>query len=164
MTNIVVKLIGGSPRNAIAVGVILFSSNAHIEFNLQSYTNLSTLLSAINQLPYNRRAASETAKALTLLLLTAQNGTLRLRDDSSKVAIVITDGYSTNQSATISAANALHSSNIFNIYAVGLGSANLLELNAIASSSEYVFISRVINSFEINQLGNNILLQLCDGT
>lgn len=163
IANIIVKLIGGSARNAKAVGVILFSSNAHVEFNLQPYTNLSTLLSAIDQLPYDRRAASETAKALTLLLLTAQNGTLRLRDDSTKVAIVITDGDSTNHSATLSAANALHSSNIFNVYAVGLGTANLLELRAIASSFEFVFISRFINSFEIKLLGNKILQQLCNG-
>ena len=164
VANIAAGLISGSPRGAIAVGVILFSRNAHIEFNLQPYTNLSTLLSAINQLPYDRGTTTETAKALMLLLSTAQNGTLQLRNYSSKFAIVITDGDSNNQSATLLAANALHASNIFTVYTVGVGTSYLLELRAIASSPEFIFRSASYSIFEIMQLKYSILQQLCNGT
>lgn len=162
-TSIAAELISGSPRGAIAVGVILFSSNAHIELNLLPYTNLSMLLSAIYQLPYDRGATSETARALSLLLSTAQNGTLQLRNNSSKFAIVITDGDSNNQSATLLAANALHASDIFTVYAVGVGTSYLLELRAIASSSEFIFRSTGYSIFEIMLLKYNILQHLCNG-
>ena len=156
LTTFTTDLIQNSPRNA--VGIILFGSNAYMEFNLQAYTSLNELLWAIRQLPY-RGGGTDTAEALTLLLSTAQNRTLGLRNDSSKVAIIITDGQSNNQTATLSAAARLHASNIFDVYAVGVGSAYQVELQGIASSPEFVFS---INSFSPQEIQDNILPQLCN--
>ena len=158
--NITAELIRNSPRSS--VGVILFSSNAHIQFNLQNYTSLNSLLSAINQLPYDDGSSTDTAEALTLLLSTAQNGVLRLRSDSSKIAIVITDGHSSSSSATSSAAAALHASNIFDVYAVGIDGADLTEIRGIASSPEFVFFTNSFNSTGLQQLQDRILPQLCN--
>ena len=158
--NITAELIRNSPRSS--VGVILFASNAHIQFNLQTYTNLNSLLLAINRLPYSG-GGTDTAEALTLLLSTAQNGVLRLRNDSSKVAIVITDGRSSSSSATSSAAAALHASNIFDVYAVGVGGAYLPELQGIASSPEFVFFTNSFNSIALQQLHDKIIPHLCGG-
>ena len=157
--NITTDLIRNSPRNAI--GVILFKEHARIQFKLQTYTSLSTMLSAINQLPYSN-GRTDTAEALQLLLSTTQNGTLGLRDDSSKVAIVITDGYSNSRSATLSAAAALHAANIFDVYAVGVGEADLTELEAIASSPEFVLITNSFNDVGLKQLQVQIVRQLCN--
>ena len=157
--NITAELIRNSPRSA--VGVILFESNAHLQFNLQTYTSLDSLLSAINQLPYSG-GGTDTAEALTLLLSTAQNGTLGLRNDSSKVAIVITDGRSSSSSLTSSAAVSLHASNIFDVYAVGIDGAYLPELEDIASSPEFVFFTNSFNSTGLQQLKDRILPQLCN--
>ena len=160
--NITTELIRYSPRSS--VGVILFSSNPHIQFNLQTYTNLSSLLSAINSLPYDNGPSTDTDEALTLLLSTAQNGTLGLRSDSKKVAIVITDGKSHNHTATLSAAAALHASNIFDVYAVGVNGADLTELQGIASSPDLVFFTRSFNSTGLQQLLQDSLIpQLCGG-
>ena len=134
--NITDELINNSPKSA--VGVILFSTTARIEFNLQAHTNSSTLRSAFSRLPY-RGGVTNTAEALRLLLSTAQDGQLGLRNGSSKIAIVITDGESTNMSATFVAADKLNSSNIFDIYAVGVGNADQTELRVIASSPDLVF-------------------------
>ena len=155
------ELIRNSPRSAI--GVILFDSNARIQFTLQTYTSLSSLLSAINNLPYSG-GGTDTAEALQLLLSTARNGVLGLRNDSSKVAIVITDGRSSSSSATLSAAAALHTSNIFEVYAVGVDGADLTELEGIASSPELVFFTSSFNSTGLQQLQDRIIPQLCDGT
>ena len=160
--NITAELIRNSPRSA--VGVILFDSTAHIEFNLQTYTSLNSVLSAINNLPYNDGSNTDTAEAITLLLSIAQNGVLGLRSDSSKVAIVITDGQSSSRTATLSAAAALHASNIFDVYAVGVDGAYLPELEGIASSPEYVFFTSSFNSTGLQQLQDRIVPQLCDGT
>ena len=158
--NITAELIRNSPRSA--VGVILFGSNAHIQFTLQTYTSQSSLLSAINNLPYSG-GGTDTAEALQLLLSTAQNGVLGLRNDSSKVAIVITDGRSNSLSATLSAAAALHASNIFDVFAVGVDGAYLPELEGMASSPELVFFTSYFNSTGLQQLQDSVIPQLCDG-
>ena len=160
IANITTELIQNFPRSA--VGVILFASNAHIEFNLQTYTNLNQLLSAIYRLPYSG-GGTDTAEALTLLLSSAQNGTLGLRNNSSNVAIVITDGHSNSQSATLSAARSLHASNIFDVFAVGIDGADLTELRGIASSPEFVFFASSFNGTMLQQLQDRILLELCNG-
>ena len=160
VANITTELIQNSPRSA--VGVILYGDSAHIQFNLQAYTNLNTLLSAIYQLPYNG-GGTNTAEALTLLLSSAQDRTLGLRYDSSHVAIVITDGRSNNQSETFATANLLHVSNIFNIFTVGVIEARLTELQRIASSPEIVFFTSSLNSGSLQQLQDNILPKLCTG-
>ena len=158
--NITSELFMISPMSA--VGVILFASSAHIQFNLQTYTSLSSLLSAINQLPYSG-GGTDTAEALTLLLSAAQNGLLGLRSDSSKAAIVITDGHSSSSSATLSAAAALHASNIFDIYAVGIDGAYVPELEGIASIPEFVFFTDSFSSDGMHKLQERILPQLCNG-
>jgi len=157
--SITTELISNSPRSA--VGVILFGRNVDIQFNLRAHNSLNTLLSAINQLPYSGERTN-TADALTLLLSSAQNGTLGLRSDSSHIAIVITDGRSGSQSATLSAAAALHASNIFDVFAVGVYRADVTVLQGIASNPEFVFFT---NSFYSNnglqQLQDRIISQLC---
>ena len=155
IANITTELIHNSPRSA--VGVILFGSSSHIEFNLQAYDNLNSLLSAINQLPY-KGGGTNTAEALTLLLSSAQNGALGLRSGSSKVAVIITDGQSNSQSATLSAAAALHASNTFKVYAVGVDGADVTELEGIASSPELVFFT---NYNGLQQLQDRIIPESC---
>ena len=160
VANITTEIISSSPRSAVAV--ILYASSAYIQFNLQAYTTLSSLLSAINQLPYSG-GGTDTAEALTLLLSSAQSGILGLRSDSEKIAIVITDGRSSSQSATLYAADVLHASNIFDIYAVGVDGADLIELEGIASSPEFIFFTDSFSSGSIQHLQREILLQLCNG-
>ena len=152
------ELISRSPRSAI--GVILFDGIARIQFNLRAHTSLFSLLSAIDRLPYNG-GSTDTAGALRLLLSSAQNGALGLRRSSSNVAIVITDGRSNRQTATLSAAAALRASNIFDVYAVGVDGVDLTELRTIASSPEFVFFTSSFTSFGLQQLQERILQELC---
>ena len=144
-----------------AVGVILFDNSAHIQFNLQAYTNLNTLISAIYRLPYSG-GGTDTAEALRLLLSTSQNGRLGLRNNSSKVAIVITDGRSNSRSATLSAARSLHASNIFDVFAVGVAGASLTELRGIASNPQLVFFTSSFNNTGLRQLHDEILQEMCN--
>ena len=154
--NITTELFRSS--SSTAVGVILFESTSRIMFNLKTYTSLSSILSAINRLPYRDGSSTDTDEALRLLLSSARFGTLRLRSDSSKIAIVITDGKSSDESATLSAAAALHASNIFDVYAVGIKGADPAELQGIASSPEFVFSADFLHLWQIQE---RILPQLC---
>ena len=140
--------------------MILFGSNAHIQFNLRAHTSLSTLLPAIDQLPYSG-GGTNTDEALSLLLSSAQNGTLGLRSGTSNVAVVITDGFSNSRSATFYTAAALHASNIFNVFAVGVDGADLTELQVIASSPKFVFFTSSFTTAGLQQLHDGVLQQLC---
>ena len=159
--NITTDLINNSLRSA--VGVILFSTTANIEFNLTAHTNLSALKSAINSLNFSRGNPTNISKALRLLSLTAQNGDLGLRNDSSKIAIVITDGQSGNMQGVSMAAMELHSLNLLDVYVVGIGMEHHRQLREIASSPELVFIANDITHDDLQPLKPEILKQLRTG-
>ena len=150
VASIVTELIRNSPRSS--VGVILFDRRAHIHFSLQTYNSLSLLLSVISQLPYNDGGSTNIHDALTLLLSAALSGTLKLRDDSSKIAIVITDGHSSSPLGTLLSAYLLHTSNIFDVFAVGIANADLDELERIASSPKFVFFTSSFHGSNLLQL------------
>jgi len=157
--NIVADVVSSSPQSR--VGVILFNSNARIQFDLRDHISLSTLLPAIDPgLPYNG-GGTDTAEALRLLLSSAQNGILGIRNGIPSVAIVITDGRSNSRSATISAAALLHAANLFDVYAIGVNNADVSELNAIASDPDFVFFSDQFNSIGLRLLQESVIENLC---
>ena len=158
--NVTRNLLLNSPESS--VGVILFDSFARIQFTLGTHSSLTTLSPAINPgLPYGRGFGTNTAGALRLLLSTAQNGFLGIRNESSNIAIVITDGRSDNRFSTQSAAAALHAANIFDVYAIGYGSADINELNTIASDPNFVYFTNFFNQFDVQNLQMNVTSQLC---
>ena len=158
--NITISVKLNTPESS--VGIILFDNYAHIEFNLEAHTNLSTLSPAINRLPYNSSSYSiNTADALSLLLSSAQNGALGIRNETSHIAIVITGGRSNSNYSTQFAAAALHAANIFDVYAIGYNSADINELNTIASDPNFVYYTNFYSRNDTKELGRNITDQLC---
>ena len=158
--NITVNLKLSSPESS--VGVILFNRYASILFDLNAHTNLSTLSKAINPgLPYNYGYSRNTAGALSLLLSSAQNGLLGIRNETSNIAIVITGGWSRSRYTTQYFAAALHAANIFDVYAIGYGSASIYELNAIASDPNFVYFTDFSNILNVKELQSDVMDQLC---
>ncbi|XP_065884398.1 IgGFc-binding protein-like isoform X2 [Dysidea avara] len=145
------------------VGVILYSTDATIHFNLVEHTNESTLLPALKNLPFIP-GISNTHRALSLLLESAQNDSMRLREGHPHVAIVLTDGRSTNREATIHQANKLHRANIFQVYAVGFGDFDVTGLTEIASSPSFVFSTTNFNFTAIQALEQRAIQQFCQST
>ena len=160
VANITINLKLKSPKSLI--GVILFDYYPRIQFNLEAHTNLTTLLADINPgLPYSGSYGTNTASALRLLLSSAQDGSLGIRNETSNIAIVITGRQSNSQNSTQSAAAALHAANIFDVYAIGYGSADIDELNIIASDPNFVYFTNFYNRFDIEELQMNVTDQLC---
>ena len=158
--NITVSLKLNSPESSVAV--ILYDYTARIHFNLEAHTSLSTLSPAIDPgLPYYYNNGRDTAAALRLLLSSTQNGSLGIRNKTSNIAIVITGGRSDYQNSTQSAAAALHTANIFDVYAIGYDRADNYELNTIASDPHFVYFTAFYNRYDIEELQMNITDQLC---
>ena len=158
--NITVSLKLNSPESSVAV--ILYDNAARIHFNLEAHTSLSTLSPAINPgLPYYYGYGSDTAAALRILLSSAKNGSLGIRNETSNIAIVITGERSDNYYSTQSAAAALHAANIFDVYAIGYDRADIYELNTIASDPHFVYFTNFYSRYDIEELQMNITDQLC---
>ena len=158
--NITISLKLNSPESS--VGIILFDNNTHILFNLEEHTSLSTLSPAINPgLPYNNGYGRDTATALNLLLSSAQNGSLGIRNETSNIAIVITGGQSDSNYSTQAAAAALHAANIFDVYAIGYGNADINELNAVASDPHFVHFINISDMLDLKESQLNVTDQLC---
>ena len=159
--NITINLKVNSPETLF--GLITFDNYARLEFNITRHTDLSTLLPAINPgLPYYGGYSTNTASALSLLLYgSAEGGLLQLRNETSRVAIMITDGYSSSFSSLQSAANSLHAANIYDVYAVGIGNNNYYELQLMASDSSFVFATYSLSSYTAQQLEEDVIEQLC---
>jgi len=158
--SIIINLKINSPGTLI--DVITFDNFARYQSDISSHTTLSTLLPAINPgLPYYQGLRTNTGDALRLLLLgSAPGGFLQLRNDTSKVAIVITDGFSSDPLSLRSAANSLHAANIFEVYAVGIGNNNITELRLIANDSSFLrtfFLDR----FAAQSLAEGVVERLC---
>ena len=158
--NITVSLKLNSPESSVAV--ILYDHTARIYFNLEVHTSLSTLSSAINPgLPYYYGYGRNTAAALRLLLSSAQNGSLGIRNETSNIAIFITSGWSNSSFYTPYVAAALHAANIFDVYAIGYGSADTYQLNTIASDPNFVHYTNFYSRYDIEDLRINVIDQLC---
>ena len=158
--NITTSLKVYSPESL--VGIITFDDFARLQFNISRHTDLATLLPAINPgLPYNRGFSSDTGRALNLLLSGGrQGGFLRLRNETSNIAIVITGGRF-SFSFLRSAASSLHAANIFDVYAVGIGGHSFSDLQLIASDPSLVFSTSFLSSFTAQQLVESITEELC---
>ena len=169
--NITTSIAVNSPETLF--GLITFDNYARLEFDITNHTDLSTLLPAINPgLPYYRGYISNIPVALSLLLSgSVEGGFLQLRNETSKVAIVITDYnyddpydyYFSSSSSLQSATNSLHGANIYDVYAVGIGNNNYYELQLIASDPSFVFSTYSLNNYTAQQIVEDVTSHLCSG-
>ena len=139
------------------VSVILFARNATIRFDLNEYTDVTSLTNAVNEIVYSEidkevRTGTNTPSALDLLRTASLDGRLGLRDDFFHIAVVITDGrpnlkhlnISKDEASelTKSAGNRLRDAEIYDqIYAIGIEGNRPLgdTLSFIADPEELAF-------------------------
>ncbi|KAK3784815.1 hypothetical protein RRG08_066336 [Elysia crispata] len=90
----------------VRVGLIRFASSPSLQFHLNTYTDKQSVLSRVSATSYTG-GGTDTARGLayaTDVSFTAING---MRSEAAQVAIVVTDGKSNSESATISEATRL---------------------------------------------------------
>ena len=145
------------------VGVILFCDRALLHFDVLEYTDQANLLPAIDPgIPYLRGRAN-TADALTLFLSSARDCRMGLRNGRPHFAVNVTDGESTEPKITEAAVTELHKADVFNqVYAVGVGGANVMELNIISGDPSSVLFTNSFDAAVIQMLQQNLTQQLCE--
>ena len=152
--------------DATRVGLVLYSSSASVQFSLNTHMTNTSLLQAIAAVPFTG-GGTNTAVAITTCIqqFDTSFGARPQSNGISRVAIVVTDGFSNDRAATIAAAEMAHSENILS-YGVGIGSnVNMEELAAIASDpdSQYLRSLSGFNPSELRSLQETLNDQACTG-
>ena len=145
------------------VGVISYSSYATPRIYLNSYHDKSSLLAAINNLPFNS-GGTNTAAAIELLRIsgfTSTNGGRPQSQAVPRVGVVITDGHSQSYTATVAAAQSAHDEGI-TLFSIGIGSnVDSNELDAIASDPSYVSTITGFDTTQFAALQTTITNEAC---
>ena len=149
---------GGSIR----VGVIIYSTEDYLQFNLNAYQTKVDVFDAIDNIPY-RFGSTNTADALRTMrteMYTQANGD---RPNVDNIAIVVTDGISNiNSRRTIPDAEQARAAGI-HIYAIGIGLTDTRELDGIASKPVEENRFAVQDFDELRGLRDKVFAALCPG-
>ena len=169
--------------NCSRAGLILFASDARIEFNLNEYTDQASLQNALDNVTLSGvrvdrfHRGTNTPAALNLMRTAAEDGSLGLRDDRVQVAVVITDGRPNLRHIGITGArkadeqtehagNILRNANIYEqIYAIGIvgGGGEIRDtLRFVADPPELTFFIANFSQELFNETAENISRQFCD--
>ena len=125
--------IGPGP-NQVQFGAITFSHLVNNEFNMNTFSTKTSLTTAISGIIYTNGYASFTYLALDYVRTNSFTTAAGDRPGVPNVAIVLTDGYSSNRDKTITAAAALQASTT--VIGIGVGSYPPLdEIKDIASGT-----------------------------
>ena len=138
-------------------GLITIGEYVRLEFDISRHTDLTTLLPAINPgIPYYENLITNIGEALSLLQF------VRLRDETSNVAIVIIDS-SSYPLVTPEEISSLHAANIFDVYTVDINpyTPYTFGLPIIASDPSFVFSTNLLTSFTVQHLVEDVIEQLC---
>ncbi len=152
------------------IGVVTFSSSAQLLFDLDTYSDRTSLQQAIENIIYTSGGTNIPA-ALCQLVTVFSSNTSGARFDASvfRIAIFMTDGESNEDSnpcnfrSVSEASRAVHS--VYPpilVYAIGVGSSvNQEELNNTASGPEYVSSIESFSNSDLNCVQNMQKDEIC---
>ncbi|KAM9346835.1 collagen, type XXVIII, alpha 2a [Symphorus nematophorus] len=153
-------------RNATRIGLVLYSLDVHLEFNLARYMSKQDVKQAIRKMPY----MGEGTYTGTAIRKATQEAFFSARPGVRKVAIVITDGQTDKREPVKLdiAVREAHAANI-EMYALGIVNSSdptqaefLRELNLIASDpdSEHMYLIDDFNT--LPALESKLVSQFCE--
>ncbi|RVE58035.1 hypothetical protein OJAV_G00205040 [Oryzias javanicus] len=153
-------------RNATRIGLVIYSLDVYLEFNLARYTTKEEVKQAIRKMPY----MGEGTYTGTAIRKATQEAFFSARPGVKKVAIVITDGQTDKREPVKldMAVREAHAANI-EMYTIGIVNSSdptqtefLRELNLIASDpdSEHMYLIDDFNT--LAALESKLVSQFCE--
>lgn len=138
------------------IAVALFSSGYYSQFPFYRYNDKSDIINAIDRIRH-RGGNTETGRAIGRMV---RDGFRFAREGVVRIAFVLTDGKSQRGDVTIAEAAKAKEDNIF-IYAIGVGKADIDELNAIGSDPKSKFVHKVGSYSVLHQLKDDLAATVC---
>ena len=147
------------------VGIVLFANNASFHFGLQQHTSRQALFSAIDVLSrdYPNRRQTYFVPVFNLLNETKDNSSFGFRPSYPDVAIIVTDGRPTDEppETFIQTLEDFHNQDIYQLYAVGVGKANLTQLAKITGDSSTAFFANSLDDATLAKVAQRLTQRLC---
>lgn len=148
--------------DAVHVGVMKFSNYPSIEFPLDMHYTRVGVLKAIDNINY-LGGGTNTAEAINYMNHQMFNQKSGARPNVPRIAVVITDGRSSNPTTTTSAANQAKADHI-GMMSIGIGAGvDQTELHAIADSPASSNSFMVNNYDQLNSIAAQIIQRACQG-
>ncbi|KAK5861651.1 hypothetical protein PBY51_017110 [Eleginops maclovinus] len=145
--------------NKVRIGLAQYSDDTYQEFLLKDHMDKTSLLEAVDTFPY-RTGGTETGKAIDFLrtqYFTEEAGS-RAGQRVPQIAVVITDGDSTDD--VTAPAQRLRQHGVI-VFGIGVGAANLQELQSIANRPPERFLSSISNYAALQTLKDSLLKTVC---
>ncbi|KAK1895563.1 Collagen alpha-6(VI) chain, partial [Dissostichus eleginoides] len=143
----------------VRIGLAQYSDETYQEFLLKDHMDKTSLLEAVDTFQY-RTGGTETGKAIDFLrtqYFTEEAGS-RAGKRVPQIAVVITDGDSTDD--VLAPAQRLRQQGVI-VFGIGVGAANLQELESIANRPPERFLSSISNYAALKTLKDSLLKTVC---
>jgi len=145
-------------KNESRMGLVTFADDAETRFGLAKYTDMDALESALWSTPW-KQGVTNTQDGLDHAMKIIDN---EARADVKHIVIVITDGESNvKKENTIPKAQEMHNKGI-EIFTVGIGAINEVELKGIASDDKDFHFHYVTNYAALVSITNTIINDTCE--
>ncbi|MCI4374056.1 hypothetical protein PGIGA_G00001650 [Pangasianodon gigas] len=143
----------------VRVGVAQFSNEPQQEFLLGEYADKNDLLEKVDKLTY-LRGGTETGKALDFILNNYFNesGGSRINENVPQIAVVITDGESTDDMEI--PAMKLRRKGVL-IFTIGVGAASITDLQSIANKPHQRFVLSFTDYEELLKATTSTVNKVC---
>ncbi|XP_078019623.1 matrilin-1-like [Epinephelus lanceolatus] len=142
----------------VQIGLVLYAGDPQTECDLKTYQTKYSLLEAIDRVT-RLHGDTYTGKALDYILHNSFKPNVGMRADSQKIAVLITDGKSTDI-AHIPSQN-LKDAGI-EVYAIGLNDADKNELRSIASDPDEIHMYYVDGSSSLKDIIGGLTINICN--
>ncbi|XP_053084973.1 collagen alpha-6(VI) chain-like isoform X3 [Pangasianodon hypophthalmus] len=143
----------------VRVGVAQFSNEPRQEFLLGEYADKNDLLEKVDKLTY-LRGGTETGKALNFILNNyfTKSGGSRINQNVPQIAVVITDGESTDDMEI--PAMKLRRKGVL-IFTIGVGAASITDLQSIANKPHQRFVLSFTDYEELLKATTSTVDKVC---
>ncbi|XP_053455777.1 collagen alpha-5(VI) chain [Nycticebus coucang] len=142
-------------QDKVRVGVVQYSDDSKVEFNIADYSNDINLRKAVSNIK-QIKGRTYTGKALDFTLPLIKDGRKDRTSDVPCYLIVLTDGKSMD--AVLEPAKRLRAEQI-TIHAVGIGKAEKTELQQIAGKEERIHFGQNFDSLKL--IKNEVVHRIC---
>jgi uncharacterized protein YegL len=143
--------------NNVRVGIETFSSTLHHQFALNENRNLTSLLAAIDKIPYQTGSTYINLALEYAMKHSVKDGG---RKNVDKILILITDGQSSSLNATAIQVHSLHRTKI-RVFCIGVGrSVNKKELQEISNKASRTLF---IQDFNFISMTGKLFSTICKG-
>nr|KAG5687842.1 hypothetical protein BaRGS_016950 [Batillaria attramentaria] len=147
--------------NNVRFGMITFAKTVSSRFRLNSYSSRAAVKSAVGRTPFASGGSTNTHLGLKYAADTTLKTYYGARSNAVQMVVVITDGQSSNNTATLEQAKRLRDKGVI-IFAVGVGSSiDRNELNAMASDPDSDHVFTVSSASAMDDIKETLQEKIC---